>query len=255
MGDGRHYLPDAVFAELDRDGAKPLYLQVADRIEAAIASGALAPGDRIDNEIDLAQRIGLSRLTVRRALQGLVEKGLLVRRKGAGTQVAWGSVARQEQISSLYDDLLARGKSPRTKVLDLEPRPAPDFVREVYGLNEASTMLYLRRVRFAGDKPIAVLENYLPMEFSDITIGDLESSGLNQLLRARGKRLRIIDERVRAVGAPAGIASHLQIPAGTPILSMRRDVHDHTGVVVDSGIHHYCPDTELAGVVVTGSRF
>ncbi len=250
MAEQHRYLPDAAFAGLDRNTSTPLYLQVAERIETAIASGALVPGDRIDNEIELGERLGLSRLTVRRAIHSLVDKGLLVRRKGAGTQVARGSAARQEQVSSLFDDLLAQGKSPRTKVLDLEPRVSPAFAREVYGLEEGMEVIYVRRVRFSDDEPIAMLENYLPLSFADITIQDLESHGLNQLLRQRGKRLRIIDERVRAVAAPAGVASHLQIPAGTPILVMRRDVHDHTGVVVDCGVHHYRPETELTGVTV-----
>lgn len=73
--------------ELDRSSPVPLYYQVAREIERAIQAGSLVPGDRLDNETELANRLGLSRPTMRRAMQDLVSKGLLVRKRGVGTQV------------------------------------------------------------------------------------------------------------------------------------------------------------------------
>ena len=80
-------LPTPVtFCEIFPPDDFPLYFQVSRQIEAAIDSGVLAPGDRLENEISLADRWGLSRPTMRRAIQELVDKGLLVRRRGIGTQ-------------------------------------------------------------------------------------------------------------------------------------------------------------------------
>lgn len=73
--------------ELDRSSPVPLYYQVAREIERAIQAGSLVPGDRLDNETELANRLGLSRPTMRRAMQDLVSKGLLVRKRGVETQV------------------------------------------------------------------------------------------------------------------------------------------------------------------------
>src|SRR6195952_297860 len=85
--------------DLDRSSPVPLYYQVSRQIEAAIDTGELAPGDRLENEISLADRWGLSRPTMRRAIQELVDKGLLGRKRGVGTQVVDGHVTRAGDLS------------------------------------------------------------------------------------------------------------------------------------------------------------
>jgi DNA-binding GntR family transcriptional regulator len=91
--------------ELDRSSPVPLYYQLAQAIEAAIRDGELAPGDRFENELALAKRLTLSRPTTRRAIQELVDKGLLVRKRGVGTQVVQNPVHRRVELTSLFDDL------------------------------------------------------------------------------------------------------------------------------------------------------
>jgi DNA-binding transcriptional regulator YhcF (GntR family) len=90
---------------LDRASPIPLYFQVASHLEQAIESGRLGPGTRFDNEVDLADQLGLSRPTMRRAMQHLVDKGLLVRRRGIGTRVVSAKVRRSLELTSLHDDL------------------------------------------------------------------------------------------------------------------------------------------------------
>ncbi len=94
--------------ELDRSSPVPLYYQLAQAIEAAIRDGELAPGDRFENELALAKRLTLSRPTTRRAIQELVDKGLLVRKRGVGTQVVQNPVHRRVELTSLFDDLAPR---------------------------------------------------------------------------------------------------------------------------------------------------
>lgn len=98
---------------VDRSSPVPLHYQLAQQLEAAIADGRLAAGGLLGNEIELAARLGLSRPTVRQAIQSLVDKGLLVRRRGVGTQVLHSKVRRPLELSSLYDDLEAAGRHPR----------------------------------------------------------------------------------------------------------------------------------------------
>ena len=88
--------------ELDRSSPVPLYYQLAQAIEAAIRDGELTPGDRFENELALAKRLTLSRPTTRRAIQELVDKGLLVRKRGVGTQVVQNPVHRRVELTSLY---------------------------------------------------------------------------------------------------------------------------------------------------------
>ncbi|WP_157875756.1 GntR family transcriptional regulator, partial [Streptacidiphilus griseoplanus] len=116
----------AELISIDRTSPVPLYFQVAARLEQLIATGELPPGTRLVNEIALAGDLGLSRPTMRQAIQHLVDRGLLVRKRGVGTQVVHSRVRRQVELTSLHDDLLRAGRHPRTKVLSLRCEPAPD---------------------------------------------------------------------------------------------------------------------------------
>ena len=106
--DGAASTPVIAAFLLDRASPVPLYYQVAQYLEEAIEDGRMPPGTQLDNELQLADQLGLSRPTLRRALQYLVEKGLLVRRRGVGTRVVQPKVRRPVELSSLYDDLVAQ---------------------------------------------------------------------------------------------------------------------------------------------------
>ena len=114
---------------LERSSPVPLYFQVAQAFEKAILDGELRPGDRFENELALAKRLNLSRPTTRRAIQELVDKGMLVRKRGVGTQVVQSSVHRPVELTSLFDDLARAGQEPATKVL--EYTIGPGFVISV----------------------------------------------------------------------------------------------------------------------------
>ena len=99
---------------LDRSSPVPLYFQLAQAFEKAILDGALKPGDRFENELALGKRLNLSRPTTRRAIQELVDKGLLVRKRGVGTQVVQTPVHRPVELTSLLtiSPALDRGRPP-----------------------------------------------------------------------------------------------------------------------------------------------
>jgi len=114
--------------DLDRSSPIPLYHQMAEQIHRAIQEGSLEPGSLLGNEIVLADRFGLSRPTMRSAIQELVDKGVLVRKRGVGTQVVQGPINRSVQLTSLFDDLRSADQQPRTAVLTNEVVPASDEV-------------------------------------------------------------------------------------------------------------------------------
>ncbi|PZE57966.1 GntR family transcriptional regulator [Curtobacterium sp. MCPF17_047] len=235
-------LPSDLFMDLDRSGPMPLYHQVASRIEESIRSGAMPPGARLENEIALGERLGLSRPTIRRAIQDLVDKGLLVRRRGIGTQVVHGPVTRKVELTSLYDDLTQGSQQPTTKLLDRSDVPATQAVAEALGVEVGASVVHVLRVRFAEDVPMAVLENYLPPEFADITDEDLRAHGLYQLLRSRGVTMRVAKQRIGARAATDDEAGLLEIEDGDPVLTMSRTAYDASGRAVEYGVHCYRPD-------------
>ena len=164
-----------LFVDVDRSSPVPLYFQVAQQIEHAINEGDLAPGDRLDNEISLAEQIGLSRPTMRRAIQELVDKGLLVRKRGVGTQVVHGQVTRPVELTSLFDDLTTHHQTPTTVVLTNEVIQATDEVGVMLAIPPEATILHLRRLRYAHGEPLAIMENFLPEDL--IGLGEMDSGG------------------------------------------------------------------------------
>ena len=147
---------------IDRTSPVPLYFQLAQHYEAAIRSGALKVGSRLDNEVQLAERLGLSRPTVRAAFLYLSNKGLVVRKRGAGTLVANESIDRDVELTSLYDDLAAAGRAPATKVIRNEVIHATDRVAAALQLPERALVDSLQRIRLADGEPIALMHNFLP---------------------------------------------------------------------------------------------
>jgi DNA-binding GntR family transcriptional regulator len=165
--------------ELDRSSPVPLYYQLAQAIEAAIRDGELAPGDRFENELALAKRLTLSRPTTRRAIQELVDKGLLVRKRGVGTQVVQNPVHRRVELTSLFDDLARAGQEPTTQLLDYRVGPPDEEVAGELNLAADREVVSIHRLRCANGEPLAVMTNHLPVEIAP-DAEELESNGLYQ---------------------------------------------------------------------------
>ena len=231
-----------LFTNLDRSGPIPLYFQVEQRIEEAIMDGRLPAGARLENEISLGERLNLSRPTIRRAIQDLVDKGLLVRRRGIGTQVVHGRVTRGVELTSLFDDLSSTGQKPSTQLLYRSIDTASEMVAERLGVAVGSPVLHIRRLRIADGVPVAVLENWLPEQFTDISESDLLSMGLYELLRSRGVTIRVAKQKIGARASSAADSALLDIDRGSALLTMERAAFDNSGHGVEFGSHFYRPD-------------
>jgi DNA-binding GntR family transcriptional regulator len=224
--------------EIDRSSPTPLYFQLAQSIEGAIANGSLPTGSKLENEVLLAQRCGLSRPTVRQAVQALVDKGLLVRKRGVGTQVLQPHVRRSVELTSLYDDLTRGGEAPTTKVLSLERIPAPADVAAELDLAAGEEVVALHRLRLARGEPLALMTNYLPGRF-DPSVEQLAERGLYQYLRSHGVHLRVAHQRIGARLARADEARLLEESPRSALLTMRRTAFDDKGAAVEHGRHAY----------------
>jgi DNA-binding GntR family transcriptional regulator len=224
---------------VDPGSPEPLYFQVARQLHAAIEDGRLPAGTRLDNEVDLAASLRMSRPTIRQAIQSLVNQGLLVRKRGVGTQVVRTKVSRPLRLSSLFDDLASLGGKPETLVLLNE---LADVTADVTDLLEApglTRVRRLRRVRSTDGEPLAVMNNYLPDGIIDPTDDDLRDKGLYQLLRAAGVRLHAAQQNIGARLATDEDAELLDEEPGAALLTMRRTTYDDTGRVVEHGWHVY----------------
>jgi DNA-binding GntR family transcriptional regulator len=224
---------------LDRSSPVPLYFQVAQRLEDAIESGEIRAGTRLENELELAKQLGLSRPTIRRALEYLVDKGMLVRKRGAGTRVVDSKVKRAVELTSLYDDLLRSGQRPTTSVLHNGQRPAPEEVARELKVPDGTPVVLLERLRYAHEQPIAYMVNYLPVGIDGLTSEALETDGLYQLLRARGLRLHAAVQSIGARNATTAEARLLEESRGAALLTMRRVTYDDRANPLEYGTHIY----------------
>ena len=170
---------------IDRTSGTPLYSQIAQALAALILDGALEPGTRLEDEVSMARRLEVSRPTARQALQRLVDRGLISRRRGAGTVVTSPHVRRPMELSSLFSDLTRNGHEVSTTIIEYSMHPADEEEAERLGVEPGAGVTRIRRLRRADGEPIALMDNLLPAAISP-SYEDLEREGLYNLLRARG---------------------------------------------------------------------
>jgi DNA-binding GntR family transcriptional regulator len=238
---------------VDPGSPEPMYFQVARQLHAAIEDGRLPAGTRLDNEVDLAASLRMSRPTIRQAIQSLVNEGLLVRKRGVGTQVVRTRVTRPLRLSSLFDDLTTLGGKPETVVL---VNLVADADAEVADLLEAPGLTHVRRLkrmRSSDGEPLAVMNNYLPDGIIAPTDDELRDKGLYQLLRSAGVRLHAAQQTIGARLATDEEAELLAEKPGAALLTVRRTTYDDTGRVVEHGWHLYRASRYSFNVPLTNS--
>jgi DNA-binding GntR family transcriptional regulator len=224
---------------IDRFSPVPLYFQVASSLEALIESGRLPAGSQLDTEVALADKLGLSRPTMRQAIQHLVDRGLVVRKRGVGTQIVPSAVRRKVELTSLHDDLRRAHREPRTEVLGLVVQEASDAVAVALNLEPGAEVVSLKRLRYAEDEPLALMHNYLPAGIVPMIPEQLRERGLYQVLREHGVQLRIANQTIGSRRATAVEARLLGEARGAPLLTMQRTAYDHPGRAIEYGSHVY----------------
>lgn len=227
---------------IDRSSPVPLYHQVASAFEKAIRDGVLLPETKLENEIALAKRYNLSRPTMRQAMDHLVREGLVVRQRGVGTQVVGPQVRRNLKLSSLYNDLQAEGSTPQTTVLGLDIVTSDDFLQEKLGLKSATEVYHVRRLRSVDGRPLALMENWVPLTVAQLSIEELERDGLYNILRRAGVDFRMAHQTVGAMVADKDQSSLLDMDLGSALVVMSRTALDSSGSPIEYGHHVYRAD-------------
>ncbi len=235
-------MPSPLRVTLDRRSGIPMYQQLAEQLTSAIRSGRLKPGDPVENELSLAERLGLSRPTVRRAIAELDAQGLVVRRRGVGTRVARQVVQSGDTITSLHDDLTAVGRGITTRILALEKGVVFGRAAAALGLHPDTPLVFVQRLRFADGDPLAILTNWLPPSYADITTADLQTAGLYALLRTRGDEPVSGRQTIRARPPTGEQRRLLRMTRADAVLLLSRHTANADGRWVEYGEHCYRGD-------------
>jgi len=222
----------------------PLYLQLKRWIEDAIHRGAINPGDALPSERDLATRVDVSRVTVRKAVLHLVKEGVLVQRHGSGTFVAPLTQRVEQslsQLTSFTEDMARRGMAVHAEWLDRGLyAPSPEET-VILGLSSDDLVARIARLRLTGDTPLAIERASL----SARTLPDPEAIGdsLYTHLDKTGNRPTRAIQRIRAANLAEEDALLLEVPVGSAGLNIERTSYLASGRVIEFTRSIYRGDT------------
>ena len=208
---------------IDKTSPVPFYYQLRQLLEHAVAGGVLAAGEQIPTEASLCERYDVSRTVVRQALSDLERTGLVTRLKGKGTFVAQPKVSEfvAQSLTSLHEDLSARGERLETKVLRLEVEPVSPHVASMLELPESEQIVLLERLRYLRSEPLVVTTAYMPYSLcAPILQLDMSDRSLFETYEQElGLKLHRGTRAMEARAATAEIAHHLGVPEGSPVLA------------------------------------
>lgn len=183
--------------KLDESSDLPLYQQLQRSLRAAIEKRVVGPDDALPPERDLAEGLSISRITVRKAIDGLVEEGLLVRRQGAGTFVCARVEKNFAKLTSFSEDMRARGRKPRSMWLNRSAGTVTPEESLTLRLSPGTPVCRFQRIRFADDAPMAL--EYATVLGSCLPSVDAVESSLYEALEKTGNRPVRALQRLRAV--------------------------------------------------------
>lgn len=206
-------------------GHAPLYAKVEATLAAEIAGAVLASGCQLPPEDSLIERFGVSRTTVRKAIENLVARGLVEIRRGKGTFVAAPKI-RQDltELSGFVEDMIALGRNPTARLLDKRPAAADASVAEHLNVPCGTLVYRIERVRLADGIAMSFDETYLPLEIGEkVASNNLESEPIFSLLENKYD-MPLVEAlyQLEAVTASDHVAQALGIAAGSPIFLIER---------------------------------
>jgi GntR family transcriptional regulator len=206
---------------VDKSSATPLYIQIQEDLYEQVRTGAFPPGARVPSEIDLVSRYNVSRMTARRALDDLVNRGVLFRQQGKGTFVSDDVVVYGlSTLLSFSGTLRANGYRVDTQVLHQAVVPAPPTAASKLKLEPESNVVLVRRLRIVNDRPAAIHTAFLDAAiFEPLLRVDLSANSLvSAIEEISGLRLAYTKDSVQAALVSAEDRGLLQLVAGTPVL-------------------------------------
>jgi len=228
----------ALVARLRPTGTAPLHSQVEDGLRQLIRSGQVPTGAVLPGELDLAERLNLSRHTVRHALSVLAAEGLLRRERGRGTLVLPAPIQSviERSLGTFYAvawEVSARGVEQQSHILELATVVAPADIAERLALGANREVRRIVRVRTAGGDPLTLETAYLPAPLAEcLTATVLEHGSVyDELERHHRLRVTMAQEKIAATVLSRKMARLLAVPTGSPAFNVERTTWSDRGPI------------------------
>jgi GntR family transcriptional regulator len=220
-----------------KEDSSPLYMQIARKLTDDVRAGIYQVDQALPSERTLSELLNVSRVTARKAIDQLVEQGLVVRKRGSGNYIAPRIEQPLSNLSSFSEQLQQRGYQPGSRWLKRELVIASADEQMSLGLSPHTRVARLERLRTADDVAMAYEVSVLPATV--IPDPDAVGDSLYQFLEKIGKPPVRALQHIRAMNAPAELARQLDVPEGQAVLFITRIAYLETGEAVEL-THSYC---------------
>ncbi len=209
---------------MNRYSRLPLYAQLEAALRSQIGQGNLRPGDWLPSEAELGQQYGVSRITVRAALQHLEHDGLLERQAGRGTFVKASQIEPWSCLTSFTEQMLRAGRNPTTKLLKLKILRNDPELMQIFQLSPSEEVAFIERLRLVDAQPAALMRAYIPHRFvPGISHKHFKTSGREQsILYLLERQFGLVIHEGEETTAPVCLtqpdASLLGLSEGSPVI-------------------------------------
>lgn len=202
----------------------PVYIQIHNEIRKEIESGKWAVGERIPSERQLSQDFDVSRMTLRQAIQTLVDEGILQRQVGSGTYVASSKVQEKMSGTTSFTEITeSQGKKPSSKTVSYHVADPSISEIEKLKLKNGDQVLRMERIRYADKQPICFEVATIPIDIvNSLNKKDITSSLYKALEDKAGLKLGNATQTVSAILASEKIANFLNVKRGSAVLRVRQ---------------------------------
>jgi GntR family transcriptional regulator len=243
---------DLLIISLDRHSFVPYYEQIVAQLRNAAKANKLHAGEKFWSERELAEKLGISKIPVKRAYERLRAEGLLVTSKGKRPTIGLGADPwNVEGLWSFTEEIRRRGLTSSARLLSItRQRPKADLAGALQ-LQPEDQVYRIKRLRLVEEEPFALETTNVPAGlFPKLENHDLEQGSLYSTIEdVYGRTLQYGEERIGAVSAGEFEASLLGVPLSSPLVSAQRVVYDTSGTPVECGFSLFRADRYVARII------
>ncbi|MDR7074143.1 GntR family transcriptional regulator [Fictibacillus barbaricus] len=211
---------------IDKTSPVPLYYQIEEAIKLKIDKGEWESGSMISSEREFAENYEVSRMTVRQAINNLVNDGYLTRRKGKGTFVSGKKIEQKLLgLTSFTEDMKARGYKPASKLVSFQTIQANHQIAKVLEISHNNEIYEIKRVRLANDVPMAIETTFVPAQLIHLQESHIQDGSLYSQVEQAGFHIDYATQSLEASIAREKESEILEIAKGAPVLLIQRQTY------------------------------
>jgi len=238
--------------KLDENSLIPLYYQLENKVRGRIEDNKYKEDEKIPSERQLSEELGLSRMTVSKAINNLVDEGVLYRKRGQGTFVAPKKVKFFPELMGFAEIMMQKGMTPSSKLVSQDIILPSKILCEKLQIAENEKLILTQRLRLADNRIIGLEKSFVPHFLCENLLNvDLEEQSIYKCLSSAGYKLTKVIQEIQATLSNQELSKLLQIDIGKPILKRER-VTFSNDMPIEFSLNFYRGDTY--SMIITSSN-